>query len=349
MLTLNQATLMTKNVAKWSSIALGALILLFIIFRIGVLVKNIVAPTPPPPPTVSFGKLPEIEFPQSTNTRNYSYAIDTATGQLPEFPDRAKVYKIFQEQPDLLALKKTSEKIDQRGFTTGPVRIQDNTYQWSDPNSDIGSRISIDIFTSNFSISSSYLGNQNILSRNSLPSPSDAKTFAQTFLSGMSLLPEDLNLEDDQSPIFYSIQNSQLVPTTSFANAHIIGVNFFQKDKDKLPIYYPNPTQSTMKLFIGGGRSFPQVVEASFFHQKISDDSGTYPIKTPDELFSQLKEGKAYIASEANTDDILIQEVLLAYYSSDKKQDYLMPIIVFKGTDGFTAYVSAVKDEWISK
>ncbi len=349
MLTLNQATSMTKNVAKWSAIILGAIFLIFILFKIGVLIKNIIAPTPPPPPTVSFGKLPPIEFPKETSEKKYSYTIDTATGELPKFPDRTGVYKIASEQPDLLALQKTEEKVEKEGFTSGPIRVRDNIYQWSDPDSEIVRKISIDIFTSDFEITSSYFTNQNVLSRNNLPGPDGAKDYAESFLSKVSLLPDDLNLEDSRQPFLFSIQNSQLIPIANVANAHIIEVNFFQKDVEKLPIYYSNPSQSTMKIFIGGGQNLPEVVAANFFHQTISKESATYPIKTPEEVFSELKEGKAYIAESGITENILIQEIFLAYYLSDKRQDCLMPIIVFKGSNGFVAYLSAVKDEWIEK
>src|SRR3990167_6304236 len=109
MLTLNQATSLTKNVAKWSAIIVGSIILLLVLVRVGKILKEIIAPTPLPPPTVSFGKLPPIEFPKNSSEQQLNYSIDTVTGALPNFLDRANVFKIEKPSPDLLALAKTGE------------------------------------------------------------------------------------------------------------------------------------------------------------------------------------------------------------------------------------------------
>ena len=104
MLTLNKATSLTKNIAKWSAIIVGSIILLLILVRVGKTLKEIIAPTPLPPPTVSFGKLPPIEFPKSSSVQQLNYSIDTVTGALPKFPDRTRVFKIERPNPDILAL-----------------------------------------------------------------------------------------------------------------------------------------------------------------------------------------------------------------------------------------------------
>ena len=36
-------------------------------------------------------------------------------------------------------------------------------------------------------------------------------------------------------------------------------------------------------------------------------------------------------------------------YLENKEQNFLMPVVVFEGDNGFIAYVSAVTDEWINK
>lgn len=348
MLTLNQATGMTKKVAVWTAIIMGTLITLIILFRIGVWLKNIISPTPPPPPTVLYGLLPVLELPNNLGEKNYSYIIDTVTGGLPKFSDRAKVFKIVPLSINLLALKKTGQDVAQAGFTNGPARVSGNVYQWTDPISAIGKKINVDIFSSEFSVSSTFLNDPNVQNGTYLPNPDEAIKLAQNFLSGMEVLPNDIKTT---KPYYYSIQNSQLTPASSIGDAQVIEIDFFQQDFDNLPIYYPRPYNSTMNIFIGGGETRPQILQAQYFHQEVSTESATYPIKTAEEAFIQLKDGKAYIANPASPgkDEIFLQEISLAYYMSDKAQDYLMPIVVFKGTDGFIAYLSAVKDEWINK
>ena len=188
MLTLNRATSLTKNVTKWSAIIVGSIILILILIRVGKILKEAIAPTPLPPPTISFGKLPAIEFPTGSSSEQKNYSIDTVTGALPTFPDRAKVFKIEEPSPDLLALKKTEEKVARAGFSSPSFQISANTYQWADPQSSILRKINVDIFTSQFSVSSSFLSNQAVISGANLPQGDRAQGVAQDFLSGLSFL-----------------------------------------------------------------------------------------------------------------------------------------------------------------
>ena len=110
---------------------------------------------------------------------------------------------------------------------------------------------------------------------------------------------------------------------------------------------YPHPPYSTMHFLIGGSNS-NAIFDSSFTHQQISADSTSYPIISSEDAFTILKDNRAYIASYyGDTSNITIKDLYLAYYLSDKRQDYVMPIYVFEGRDGFFAYVSAVSNEWI--
>ena len=118
-----------------------------------------------------------------------------------------------------------------------------------------------------------------------------------------------------------------------------------------MPILYPHPPYSTMSLWIAVGQAGPQVVTANFTHQTINttpETEATYPIKTAEEAFEELKNGKAFIASyNGSATDIAITNVFLTYYLGEQPQEYLMPLIVFQGDNGFLAYISAVRDEWV--
>ena len=62
-----------------------------------------------------------------------------------------------------------------------------------------------------------------------------------------------------------------------------------------------------------------------------------------------MKSQKAYIASYyGGSSNVSIKNIFLGYYIGATKQNYLMPIVIFEGERGFFAYVSAVRDEWIS-
>ena len=75
---------------------------------------------------------------------------------------------------------------------------------------------------------------------------------------------------------------------------------------------------------------------------------GIYPIKNGDEAFAELTSGKGIIVSSGkNSNQISINKLLFGYYDPDEIQDYLQPIYVFLGKNGFAAYVPAVRNEYL--
>jgi len=351
MLTLGQASSLTKTFAKWTAGIVGAIFLVIIIIKVGTAVKEIISPTPPAPPTVIFGKLSSIEFPPNNTGVRYSYTVDTLTGSLPVFSDRAKVFKMVPDRADLLALQKAQNKVSKVGFTSKGILVSENIYEWTDEEP-LLRKLTLNTLTSNFTLTSTFLTDPTILSGSQIPDKNGAISLAQSFLSSMSSLPADIDSSKTKSTLF-SIKNGTLVPATSFADTQIIRVDLFQKDIDKISIYYSNPIIPNISLLIGGkeDENKSQIVQVNYTYQGLTEENATYPIKTADEAFSQLQEGKAFIASNSsntNISNISIRNVLLGYYMGKNRQDYLLPIVVFEGDNNFIAYVSAVKDEWIS-
>lgn len=303
--------------------------------------------SPPPPPQAAFGKLPAIPFPNQVK-ENISYSLDTLTGFLPNFSDRAKVYKINSEPPTLLGLDKTRQKVSSIGFKSDGVQIAEDTYQWVDQGASLQRMITMNIFSSDFTLSSPYLVTQSLQTFSTLDQKDRAAEVARSFLSSMSLFPQDVD-ESKTKVALYSIAGSALIPTSKISNTKIVRVDFFQKNLDGLPIYYDRGISSTIDFLIGKESNELKVVDARFFHKNISQTSSTYAIKAASQAFSELQKGKAYIAYKPdNTVEFIIKKVFLGYYIGENQQDFLMPVVVFEGSNNFVAYVSAVKDEWIS-
>lgn len=350
MLTLHKATVETKTIIKWGSILAGSIILLLILFNITKSLKEYFFPTPPPPPTVSFGKLPAIDFPLNATRQTLTYTINTLTGKLPVFPDRMKVFKMIPAKSSLSSLEDATTMVSQIGFTQNPVSLSDTIYRWSDVNPPY-KNITFDIITHGFTLFSDFLSTGSaIFSAHNLGNENNAISTSQNFLQSLSLFPSDIDINKTQTFLF-SVTNSGLKPASSLSETQIIRVDFSQKDIDSFPIYYPHPPYTTMNDLVGAGEDQSQVVEAHFFHQDVDQNtSATYPIASASAALSDLKRGKGYIASYyGNNALISIKDIFLAYYMSDNNQSFLMPIIVFEGDNGFFAYVSAVKDAWISK
>lgn len=346
MATLSDFKVKFLNAAKWVGIAFAVLLGLFVLIKVLFFIKELIAPTPPPPPTASFGKLPKMSFPEGIK-KNFTYTIDTLSGDLPSFPDRTNVYKMEKPGPDILAVERASQKVAALEFNSKPEQLSDILYRWSNPGPPQKSLV-LNVNMASFNLYSSYLSDPVVLSAVNLPDEKGAITVAQAFLEALGLYPEDIDLEKTKTELF-DINNEVLGPATSLSRSKLISVYFFQKNIDDLEIAYPNGKVSVMNLVVAGGEDNPQVVNARFFYQKVSDESETYPIKTAKDAFEELKKGGGYIASHNGNDlNISIKKVYLAFYIEGRTQDFLLPVVVFEGSSDFIAYIPAIKAEWIN-
>lgn len=336
MLTLHKATDETKAIIKWGAISTTALILLFFLVKIGINIKESLYPTPLPAPTVVFGKLKAIDFPNTATNKPLTYIVDTLSGTLSAFPDRATVYKMSLNQPNLLDLSQAQNSASRIGFTSSGNLVSDTLYQWKEQMYPFRI-LTLDIVSRNFDLTSDYLSSPSstLITRRKL-NENEAVETARSLFINMSSFPDDID---------------EAKTKTTFLNSRIIRVDFFQKDIEEIPIYYPNHPNSIINAFVVGGESAPYVVETHYFHQTpVSEQIATYPIKTAGQAYDEMINGKAYIASyNSNHTKIKITNNFLAYLLLDKKQEFLMPIIIFEGENGFFAYVSAVRDEWVNK
>ncbi len=384
-MTLHDTTESAKKLMIGGIIGATGILSLVIVFRIGIIVKNILFPPRAIPPNVAYGELAPIHFPSDAVPGNYTYDINTFTGTLPEgLPDRLNVFPIVQKVPGLNNLKEAKSKIATMGLVTTvgtPVEenpIAEDAYEWVE-STGLKRKVTFNIVSFDFTLKSDYLESLDAISANHIKSQDNAIDVGQTLLEEIGLKPNDLDLAKTSiidkekhyvtTPRLYSIntRNGTLETAESLSTAQVIRVDFYQKDvkydlntglknaSDEIettpieyPILYPNPPYSTMSLLLASGANALEVVDADFTHQDINltpDPQGIYPIKTVEEAYEELRQGKAYIAAYNNPENtqILINSVYLAYYMGKEKQDYLMPIFVFEGKDGFFAYISAVK------
>jgi hypothetical protein len=332
---------------KWGGIAIGALILLIIIFRAVIFVKEIFIPSAPPPPTVAFGKLPKIFFPEGIK-RNFTYKIDTITGELPTLPPSEKVFKMQENDPDILAVEKANERVASVGFNPQPQQISDFIYRYRNPS--VPNQILIlNTKLAEFNLTSSYLNYQNQLTGNNFSNKSQPITAAKSFLENMDFYPTDID-EEKTRVDFGILEGGIIKPTTRVADSNVATVYFYQKAKDDLPIVYPQGAYSSMRMMVGAGKLMGKILDGKFSHQNITDDSATYPIKSANQAFDELKAGKGYIATYAGSgNDIVIKDVYIGLYNEGRSQQYLTPVIVFEGSEDFVGYVPAIKGEWIDK
>lgn len=344
MFTLTNASHETKAILKWGIIIIILITLAFAIFRIGLIIKEMLYPTPPPPPTVLFGKLPGPVFLQNKVSEELTYKIETVSGALPSISSQTKVYAITLPKPDLLALDIAKQKAKIGRFDNGPFKVSDTVYDWS-TNGDLPKTLRLNIEDFNFEVTSNYLEDPDAISGRNIADEKTAIEIASDFLSTMGYNLPDLDFESPLVNFFTIKSDGTFEKATSLSNTKIVQVNFFKRYIDELSVYNEIPTQANVNVIIAADG---QIVGVSFVNQEVSQEYSTYPLKTVEQAFEELKNNKAYIASYFGTDKtISIRDGFLAYYIGKNERSFVYPIIVFTGDDGFYAYVSAVTDEWI--
>lgn len=347
MLTLTKASVETKLILKWGLISIIALFVLFFTFKGILFVKEILFPSPPPKPTLVYGKLSKPIFPQGL-TNNFTYSINTIPGTLPVFEPTYKVYRIQYNPPDLLALQRAQKMVGALGFKTTPYQVSSQIYEWTS-NVPSQKHLRMNIVYFSFDLTASLSSDPDIVSARSLPTQRDASNIVKDSLDSMGLYYPDID-DTKTKTAFFKFNNNSFSPASSFSQAQIIKVDLFQKDLGDIPILYEKPDTSSMDFIVAGGAEGGQIVGAQFTHQTPSTDFATYPVKTANEAFEELKSGKGYIASYfGDSKNISIRNAFIAYFMGNEIQNFLTPIIVFQGDDGFYAYVSAIRDEWTSK
>ena len=346
MFTLSQASYDTKELLKWGGLFIGGLVVVIVFIQMILVVKNAVFPTPPPKPTVVFGKLDPQLFPVSITDKKITYKINTISGYLPSFDNQIKVFKIKTFTPDLLSLDNAKAKAKSAGFINAPTQLSNTNFEWDSTDSmGLNQKLKMDIVSNNFTLTSDFVSNQTVLSKN-LTNENDSIKAATDFLTKINLLPTDINTSKTKTS-FLAIQNGAITPVVSLSDAKAIEVDFFQGDINNLPTIYEQPNGSSLSITVGPGG---EIAQAQYFHQAPASESSTYPIKTAAQAYTDLQNGVAYIAShDGSSTSVSINNAYLAYYMSSQTQNYLMPVIVFEGSDNFTAYVPAVTDGWINR
>jgi len=323
--------------------ALVTIVALFLFLKGGQIFKALFFPTPPAPPKMEFGKLPNPSFPKQ-NKLSLDYQINTVDGQLPPLPDRINVYKVVTNEPSLVALDNARSSLRGVGFTQGEEKINDSIYQWSNTT---GVNVQYNIFTNNFQVSSDVASSPPPLG---ISLTNDILLQSATnLLDNLSENSSDIN-QANYKVIYLALQNGQLGKVSSADQAQAAQINLFQNPINKYQVYYQETDSSSMNFIFEDEGGFPKLVYGKYFH--FTPDLKTfsdYPIKTAQQAFEDLKNDNAYVSTtlkDGETADIL--NVALGYYIGEKNESYFLPVIVFSGNN-FTAYVNAIPAELISQ
>ncbi len=312
---------------------------------LGTAIWRKISPPAPPPPTVAFGTLPKLVFPEKDSV-NLSFDLETIEGRLPKMPSAAKVFLVNQRGINLLSLERATQKAQEMGFEASYEKISETIFRWK--TSSIPETIlEMNINNGNFFLKYSFENDPEILIQKNLPNEIQAAQEAKAFLQSNNLLSSDLATGSAQVK-FFKFQTPNLLEMPSLSQADLVKINLFRSDIDGFAILPPDPSDSLINFTFSGNRQKgKRVIEIDYNYSPIERTIfATYPLLPIEKAWEELKNGNAFIANQGNLPKVTIRKVYLAYYDSEEPQNFLQPIYVFQGDQGFLGFYPAIDPSW---
>ena len=277
-----------------------------------------------------------------------TYKLETVSGSIPNLGTQAKVYFMPSYRANVLGLELATGLAARLGFLQPPTAQDEQIYVWSKEDKFPGT-LTQNLVTGHFSLSTPWFRDGEITAGRS-PAEPEAVRSAKEYLRRGGLLTPDLDTGASKVE-FLKDNGSEFVPAISQSEANYARVQFFRAGVDNLPVVTPVDDESLVRVVVSGVRSDKQIIAAEYKYSPVElERSSTYPLRSVQQAWSQLQAGEGVIVRlVGDGTSQIVRSVDLAYYDSDLPQEFLQPVYVFKGDNGFIAYMPAVDPKWIGK
>lgn len=344
--SLTQVAYVSRRVIKFGGI--GLVIFLFFWWGLTASIKAYQAAHPPyVAPTVRFGTLAKIVFPEKT-FENKNFTAELANDQFPKYKDQANVYVIYRSKSALGALEEGKKTAALMGFLAEPSESATGIYTFNDSNN--GRSLTMNVLESSFKLSYPYLSDQLLLNPEQMPSREEAINAAKNYIQQAGKLSVDLDT-GEKKVSYWKINFDGLKSVDGLSEANLIRVDFFRKNlADEVSVVSTDYGKASVSVLVSGSSvAAKKIVEVNYKHVDVDTSaasSSTYPIKTSQEAFDDLKNGDYWPASDTSAKDVIIRKIYLAYFEPINLTQFLQPVYVFEGDNGFVAYVRAITDKY---
>jgi len=343
--SLTQVAYVSRRLIKYGGVGILALVIVWWIG--GIALKIYLAAYPPyVPPTVRFGILPKIVFPDRKFEKK-EFSLELANDAFPKFKDQAKVYVIYRSKSVIGALEEAKKTAALMGFKNEPSEIKTGVYEFSDS---IANRtLTMNILSGNFNLSYPYLSDQMLLNPEEMPDKVEAISSAKAFLQQAGKMYIDLE-EGETKVSFWKIDFGGLKETAGLNEANLVRVDLYRKRLAGNQEMVSNDlSRSSVSVLVSGSSvAAKKIVEVNYKYINVDVSApSTYPIKTPETAYGDLKMGYYWPVKDSEAKSTVIRKVSLAYFEPVTLVQFLQPVYVFEGDGGFTAYVPAIVDKYV--
>lgn len=284
----------------------------------------------------------------ATYSADFKFILDTIESKPKTATLAAKVFFLPPKTALFGYLSKIYLIAKSLGFNTEIIRhkIKDKKAIFEDEEK----KFTVDIANFNFDYQYKYENNAELFENVVLPEDEDIKEKVRAFLRITGRNPEELAQgKENLSYFVYDVSNKQFKQTLKKQVANSVRIDFFRPDIDNFLIVSPNyfTSQNFVILTFKDGQD--KILEAQIkYFEKEDQQVGIYPLKSGEEAWQDLKNNRGFIISaDNNKSPIIIKKMFLGYFDPDIDQDYLQPVYVFLGDQGFIAYIPAIKNEYI--
>jgi len=285
------------------------------------------------------------ELRQSSSSGGLKFTLDTIEGTPVTSTDSAKVYFLPQFNPRFGYSEKLYLIAKSFGFDTETIKykLNDRIATFNDAEK----TLTVDI--SNFNFKFDRVVNNELYSSPdiTIPTKSAIQTKATDFLRQIGRLPDELS-KGAVNVVYlrYNPINQNFANVEKSNQAQLVEVDFYRQNVDDYQIVTPkffNSQNYVIMLFQGD--EFQVLKSQVAFFEKSEEQIGTYFLKTGNEAWQELNEGKGFVvAGTQGQENIAIKSMKLGYFDPDIYQNYLQPVYVFLGEGDFVGYVPAVKN-----
>lgn len=308
-------------------------------------------------PTLRFGILPRPEFERAnvSEASRPTYTILLEGKPQQELPAIEKVYRLQSLLFGFPSYEAWAKSVAQSlGFKGEGKREGENLF-WEEEKKSL----SFDLQVLQFTYADKSLGEGEVVT-----SASEAASVAREFLAEKGLWIKELE-NGGQEVSFKKIEGFSLKEARSAPEADIFAIDFYP-EVENLRVVSNYPQSGLVYVWVRKSGVIRKIVYT--FYPIDFNMVATYPIKTLDEVTSDLQNQKgtivylgvlgeypigapAYAVYSAD-----INKLELAYFESPKTQKYLQPIYVFKGTAKLSGgrlgeiiiYLPAVSKDWVA-
>ncbi|MEN8253650.1 MAG: hypothetical protein ABFQ62_04735 [Patescibacteria group bacterium] len=308
-------------------------------------------PPKPAAPTLGFGILPAIEFPQQEDKdKPQSYELETKTGNFPKFVEKAEVYFMPGFNSTLFDDETARELAASLGFVFEPKELDSQNYRFT-KSKPLASTLDLNIRSKTFELKTDYLSKQELLLSSDVPDTQSAIEQVKNTLLEAGISHFDV-LEDASASaqaVYLKAVGNRLQAATSVSDAEFVQIDLKRAAINGLEVYTPAGKEGTIHAVVTGafdGKNSIMRLRHKHYPMEYSQEE-SYPLRSVSAAWNLLQSGEAYVVNKGELDKAVIRHIYLGYFDSFEYQEYFQPIYVFEGDKGFLAYVSAIDPRYI--